>query len=668
MNRLTWLAGGLVLASIVACGGGSDDRDPPPGGGGADAAPLPDGGDGDGDGDSDAGDDPMSTDGPVLEIVSPTEPDAGDFSTDALITENAVSVVCRATANPDTGELVDAASVTVSATSGAISREAAALPTGEAGTFAALIDLTGMENGALSLGCSARDLSDDMRTSAVSIDTFLDLGPRVQVLAPLADSRYAAAANLTFTVTADPVAMADTGAEPNFDAVTATIGGQPIADLERQGNTYSAEIVFDDFEPALDGPQILVVRAPNTRTDTAVVREQTVEFIVDSDGPAIAVQSPAAGELVSGLMTVTASITDPGGIQTNSVVATIAGVNQFSLQRLEGDTYEGTFDTRLLGTNLVFPNLIVRARDASGNQSSVGLVVTLDNVPPVASLDSAPLREGKLNSDGLLECSVLFDPLGDDAANDGQSVPQLFEIRGRVEDYGNGGTATSGVFVPVAGVDEGAVELFLLDDETGALIVDTDGDGVCDAINPLLVPTSVPVASDEVARIDLAAIGEAGASHYPGGETFSDPAFGACIAGTEAEAPGPVCLGTPASRVIRTEIGTDPVIYSVPPLADQRCMGNAIDAAATNLADGWMCAALGVRDTLGNSSVSAPLRLCVDADLDGAEDCPAVDTIAPPGERPDCTGTYDQGTNTVDAAADCTLPADFAIELRRTDL
>ena len=461
---------------------------------------------------------------------------------------------------------------------------------------------------------------------------------------------------------------ADTLAEPNASSIEVSVGGTTVPGVALDQGLYTVSIDFDDplFSPALNGAQQLSITAANQRTTTAVSRETMVPFVVDSDGPTIVIANPAPGNLISGIMTVEATITDNAGILQGSTVATLAGVNDFPLTSAGAGIYTGEFDTRILGTNMVFPNLIVRAQDTTGNQSSNGRVVSLDNVSPTLSLDSADMRESRID-DGDLVCSALFDPLGDDSVDDGEAVAQLFEVRARIEDAGNGATSGSGVAIPIADNDDTSVQLFLLDNSADALIVDTDGDGTCDEINPLLVPTSVPQSSDEVALIDLSPILPTGASDFLFNVTdFASTGHGDCIAG-EALVPNPdLCLTVDASRIIQRQGGTTPVIYGVPPFAGNACLGNAIDAVATNIADGWACLAVRGADKLGNVGISAPLRACIDSDLNEAE-CPTLGTITSTG-LPDCTGTYDPSTNTVDATNNCTLPPEFGIDRRRIDL
>ena len=251
---------------------------------------------------------------------------------------------------------------------------------------------------------------------------------------------------------------------------------------------------------------------------------------------------------------------------------------------VEHDEYLGMFDTRILA-NMVFPTVVVRARDALGNQSSFGMVVALDNRSPLVTLDSPPVREARYDQ-GVLECSILFDPLGDDAANDGQGLTQLSELRVRVEDRSNVANTSSSIIVPLAGVQPSSVDLFILDDSDGALVVDTDGDGICDDINPKLTPTSTPMADNEVARLDMAPIPNRGAVYFGGsvGDPMVDPLAGpdaACNAEPNpGQPPDPLCdLQSSLTWAMPDAVGED-AIYTIPPVdsAGGQCLGNAFDS------------------------------------------------------------------------------------------
>lgn len=627
-------------------------------------------------------DGPMDLDGPVVSIISPTEPAAGDFSSTAIVTDDRFTVQCMAQANPNSGSPVDATSVRIIAFAGNSSREVFAQPTTVADVYQAQMVVSDFPNGLLTIRCTASDSQATPLVNSAAIETYLDLGPLVSVFVPIANGSYANQLDVMFSVTDWPVHSSDTGAGVDTANVQLFIAGEEITSLTDNGNgVFSATALFDDpmFNPSLEGANTVTILAPNTRSPLGTVRLVNRIFVADSMGPQIIIDSPAPGELVSGIIDVTATITDNAGINDLSVIATMAGTHEFDLFSGGGSTYTGSFDTRELGLGMVFPALVIRAQDAIGNQSSVGYVIALDNRPPMIDLDSPLMREYRYDAnDDEFECSWIFDPLGDDATDDGESVAQLSEMRVRVEDRANGATDNSGVVIPKALVSEPTVQMFILDDSNGALIVDTDGDGECDEINPLLVPTSVPMASNEAAVINMVAMPPLGNTTFlPPGVPYGTvhPVFNFCASpdpgGNPVEAICPI--SSPATRRIHDHLLKDvPAIYGMPPVDDEiTCMGYGFDSFATNISDGWACVAVRAEDNLGNVSVSAPMRVCFDADGDQAE-CPSWGTITPEGSLPDCSGTFDPMTGMTDANNDCTLPLQFDdipyLQARRIDI
>lgn len=675
----SWLAVASA-ALLLACGGNSrPDNNYADSGPRPDAAMLPDGGGGTGTDATPLPDAPMDMSGPTVEVLAPTATPAGSFSSDDMVTTDRVTVRCKVAGNTNTGDGVDASSIKIDVLGGGgESVSANAQPTTTQDEYDASVSLAGFANGALAVRCTASDLADPPRTNSAENDTFLDLGPQILVFSPVADASIASAVDIIVRVSAAPVASGDTGAAPDKGTVTASIAGVDLSgDLTEDpagSSVFRATVSFDDprFDPALDGPQTLTVTAANSRSPDAVTRTSYTSFNADSAGPTIAIDSPAPGDLVAGIFSLEATITDSAGVDDTSVVATIAGTHDFSLQPIGSNKYRGSFDSRALPRTMVFPAIVVRAKDSVGNQSSVGEVVTLDNVAPISSLDPPMMRESFVDTQSnSLICSSAFDPVGSDAVDDGESVAQLSELRARVEDLGNGATAASGVSIPYAGIAK--VQMFIVDDSDRALIVDTNGDGVCDSIDPNLVPTSVPVASNEAAVIDMLGLAPSGDADFtmnvvPG---FNGTTEANCNPGTAADPPSPICdITSPATRITKPTIGTDPVIFSIPPANGIQCMGNAFDAVATNISDGWACVAIRAEDTLGNVGISAPLRVCIDSNGDMVE-CPAWGTVTTTG-LPDCTGTWTKSTGVTDPNTDCTLPPTFedypGLQLRRNDL
>ena len=631
--------GSFALAlGAAACG---DDHNPPVSG----------------DGDRDAGGDVGADSsiavppGPVVEVLSPAAPAAGDYSSGAILVTSQFEAVCRVRPDPRTAVPIDPGSVVLSATAGEVTVEAVASAAATADQYVASLDLGEVDNGEVIVRCRASDLATEPLTTTAEISTFVDLGPLIEVLSPTDGGSYGAQVDVAFVVTAQPVASDDDGAE--IAEVTLVVGGMPIAVTDNGGGNYFATVAFDDpFSPPLDGEVSIQISASNTRAASAVTRSHSGDFVADADAPTIVVVEPAAGLLVSGVMPISVQVSDPAGIA--EVLATMGAI-EFELAPVGGGEFVAGFDTRLLDQSLVFPPLSVTVEDTAGNFTTLVRSVALDNRAPLLALDSPPMRDalcvteaGACQDEDPRLCSQLFDPLGADAADDGEVVGALIEVRVRAEDLGNLALAPSGVYIPRAGVDPTSVEIFLLDDDTGALLVDTDGDTVCDAINPALAPSVlslVPVPPEGDARF-------AGTLEPFG--TTEGIADSACLAPVvDQPAPPVLCATSPLTDVIASAVDDLPAIFTIPPVGGPQCVGNAFDAPATSIADGWACAAALGRDELGNEGISPALRLCIDANGDGldGDGTPLADLgcgvglddvvdfgdIAPPENRPPCT-------------------------------
>lgn len=646
--RRAVLGGGFALMlSASACG---EDHNPP-----LDDDVAPDAASGV---DVDASTTPA---GPVVQVLSPAAPAAGDYSSDAILVTSRFEAVCRVRPNETTGTPVDAGSILLSATAGEVRVEAAATASDAADEYVATLDLGEVANGPVAVRCAASDLATEPLTNDAEIATFMDLGPRIEVLSPIDDGSYGQQVDVAFAVTELPVASDDDGAA--IDQVTLVVGGTPIPVTDTGGGNYFATVLFaaPEFIPPLDGQVSIQVGASNSRAGSAVARSVSVDFVADAEAPAIEVVEPDAGVLVSGFIDIEVQVSDPAGIAR--VVATMEDI-EFDLAPIGGGTFVAGFDTRLLSQSTVFPHLQVRVEDTAGNSTTLGRSVALDNRAPLLALDSPPMRDALCVTDGSScqdedprVCSRLFDPLGRDAADDGEVVAALIEVRVRTEDLGNVALAPSGVYIPRAGVDPDSVEIYLLDDAAGALLVDTDSDGVCDSINPALVPSPSPDTPNEAAVLSLVPVQPAGNAHFaaslePYGSTdgIDD---GMCQAPTDEPAPPALCSTSPLTDIIASAFDDLPAIFSVPPVGGPQCVGNAFDAPATSIADGWACAAALGRDSLGNEGVSPALRICIDSNGDGLDgdgtsladlgcgvgDDGEVDfgDIAPPEDRPACT-------------------------------
>ncbi len=407
-----------------------------------------------------------------------------------------------------------------------------------------------------------------------------------------------------------------------------------VADAPPPGTTYRGSFSFTaDFPAPLLGAHYLRVEVGDYVVDADGDGEADppasaqVAFRVDAAGPAIVIGTPVANSLVGGVFAIVATITDDSGIDPDSVVATVNGIPVADFAE-SGATYEGQFDVAELPGCNVSPQIEVTARDGLGNTGTSSIIVSVDTVPPLAELDPAQLVAVRNAVDGeeygeCCECSRVFDPVGEDAVDDGECVLQVFEVRARIEDSGS--TCPGAEFGTMSGIDDATVELIAFQPATleEVLVTDTNGDGICDAINPELGPADYAVTS-------LGAIGATGSPDWRSLDPGLPNAPCPYANDTDFE-PEPVCDTTPATYVITNARAIDdpPAIFAIPPVgADEiACMGQEYDSGGlgSELATGWTCLALRVRDVSGNRSVSKPIRVFVDKTGD-----------FPPGTRLQC--------------------------------
>jgi hypothetical protein len=365
------------------------------------------------------------------------------------------------------------------------------------------------------------------------------------------------------------------------------------------------------------------------------------------DGPAdnsptvIEMVTPKSPFLIAGVMQLDLHITDADGVA--SVAATIGGATHpIALEHAATQTehWVAQFDTQILA-GVLTPSIEVTVVDQLGRITTAGFPITLDNASPLAAMDPPRVRMFNFMDK---TCSDSFDPVGDDAPNDRQTVAQLSEFRARVEDRSNTGTVNdnSPVFIPLAGIDPtvvgGAVKLNVLHATGVPLAIDSDGDGKCDRINP----DSAPVA------INLVAAPPAGAAFF-GPTTFAGSNLG-CKLGTQT-ASQPVCDGEPGSTIVLKTPYDAPAIYGIPEVNQKNCLGFVFDTHANSVPDGWACVAVEAVDKLGNRNVSAPIRVCINSAGIGHPSalCGEVGRIASVDDPtlPNCTGTLNTTTNVV---------------------
>jgi hypothetical protein len=494
-----------------------------------------------------------------------------------------------------------------------------------------------------------------------SLDFKVDGGPILIVRSPVAAHSYKGL--LVVEVYADP------GLDPPLDGPHATVANYdvPLSQvLDTSGNAvpnvYRGSINLDDPVPGmtveqLRDEQLLTVWAANARGKRVEVQ---LVFVIDLEGPTITQTTPTPGEMVGDFVKISATVTDPSGVLDSSVIAVVGDDTtpaKFNVQLKPdgGNSYSVLFDTRKLTqcpdppspTDLciIYPTVSFRASDQLGNERALGYVFSVDNIAPVADMDPPKLRSFKRQLG--YACSWEFDPLDPDGnigdvPNDGKKAPQVFDLRARIEDDGNHANGLKGP--PISLVDPSKTAVYVLDDETKALIVDTDGDGWCDSINPLLIPTTQPpTTNDQVLKIKLAPVRPGGAADFTEDDSLPDVANASsfCHRGIDPDPPKPMCGYELPIAIGYLDQGAEPAIWTLEDINPEWCFGRQFDALANNIHEGWACIAVATADNADNYSVSPPLRVDIQYTFNGAFNTPGS------GTPPACTGTYDAASNTV---------------------
>jgi hypothetical protein len=583
-----------------------------------------------------------------------------------LSSNGPVSVSARVTITGGT-DFVDPSTVIATLTKKGDTAVLSSVPlVGTASTdpYTGQLSVVGLKSGDYTLTVSAA--SSTGARNSTSVDVSLDAGPAITVLSPVAGQHYKG--GLIVQLAVDP------GAYNLVGTPSAFLGGTALT-LQPAGAANQFRAPVDLTKPALTGDQLFSVSATDDKGSRSEVR---FVFNVDVDGPVISGTTPVAGQIVGGVIKIAATISDGAGLDLSSLQVLIGDKTnpQFRLPlMLDGaGVYSVLFDTKALtgcksgataSLCIIFPTLSFRASDTLGNDSTVSYEIAVDNRPPIADLvppeirvskyDLAPLIDGGPPEPGL-SCSHSFDPLSKNIAagdmpNDNCVVPQVFDLRARIEDDGNGASGLKGT--PISLVDPNATAMYVLEDVSQPLVVDSDGDGVCDAINPNLTPTTMPLTGPrQVLKLDMRPVPPAGDGNYTADPTVPMPE---CIPGHTPNAPLDICHREEPTVAITYAAG-QPAIWAIQPIAPDNpgyCFGGQFDTLANNVTEnGWKCIAVATADKNGNTSVSAPIRVYVRYQSNSF--CVSPATLTPtPGPAPTCTGTYNRTTGTATAGA-CT--------------
>lgn len=483
-----------------------------------------------------------------------------------------------------------------------------------------MVGAGGFPAGHYRIRCYVED--DAGSCSQTEVPFSVDGGPTVTIQTPTPSQPFSGGMTARFRIAPDELFSGDAGAA--LDSFTLTVAGAEIpagSITDLGGGSYQANIDFANtalYPIALSGSYLMEVEATNVRGASA---RAVVSFIVDTTGPVITFLSPNNGQLVGGVFDVRVRIVDPLGVVPGSTVT--VGTNTYTLIAIPGvaNEYLQTIDANGFGVTVRELTINVVAQDMALNGRVASRSVKLDSQPPIASLDPGPVRYQRASSH---ECSYPMDPVGADAANDLQVLGTAAEFRARAEDQANvafGGSTTADFLAGLS--DTSSVSVYVLDDTTQPLLVDTDGDGYCDNINPLVDPEE-GVTSGMAVVIDLNAIAPSQLPTFGGPNTLgtywpadpqasADPAEPSCVgfAGTpDGSAPPPICNSSDLSWVMRAgTAGNVRTIFGKPPILPVTCHGDAWDFQSS-IAEGWACVAVRARDQVGNIGVSPVLRNC----------------------------------------------------------
>ena len=616
----------VFLLAAVACGGEST-KTPTAGGkrpNNRDASVRQDQ-----DAGPDAGDAPQT--GPVLEFTSPTA--AVLPSDESVLVESTVTVRCKATQR-DGGARVDGSSVKITMDKpnpmSATDRVTAPVDARPNDEYEAKFDVSAMPNGEVRFHCEAKDLASMAQSSSLTLKTLLDLGPAIQVFKPTNMGTYARLqpVPIEFEVTPSPIAEGDEMAA--VKDVKLVISGMPIAIAEASGEpgVYRTTVDFDDATLFTVKPTSaeISITATNARAPTAATRSVRYDIGIDGDGPVIKVDAPTYNSIVHGEVTFKVNVVDPSGLKPNSLRALLKAAEKMNKSDIVIDQWEGTapnftqkFDTRSFHAEVNQLTIEVSASDSVGNSKTISHLLYLDNVPPLLGLDPPKIREFRERNTNEWVCSAEFDPVGDDALDDGEVSLAAGLFRVLIEDQTN--RAPGANFAYYSGVKRDDVYLFAQGDPAEGLLIDTNEDGICDEINSDL-------GAKSPTRVQLRDLTPRGAPWYAKAPTFTTtvPYYGyTCTQDpTGADnAPQPLCGATEMFRVVPGR-GEDkpPAVYSLSPTnaATGPCEGQTWEVGNI-VGEGWACLAVRASDNIGNVGISPPLRVCFNDGIGPAPDC-----------------------------------------------
>jgi hypothetical protein len=594
----------------------------------------------------------MDPNGPIIEIVSPLPVPPAMV---AEVGSNTLVVRAKITAQGGRTLASDTLKLAVPTSTGGVSTTLMSL-TATKDVYEGTADVGGLNSGSTNFVVEAKDSAGN--ASSKVVDYIHDGGPKIIFLSPNAPTaKGSTTLDVLLQDTLHTVSKVKATIRVDGDVIAANTAPTMISATLFQATTT---IDFNDtmkFSPALVGPQIVTVEAENS---SGVKNRASKQFIVDNAGPAIVIDKPTPGQFVGGVVTVQATLTDVSPINASSVKAVFANdptkVVNLTETAPNSGKYAGDFDVRQLPKTMVLPTVSVRADDVLGNHGETAEVIVIDTTRPRMELDPPWIRAYKADAT-TAQCSRLFDPVGSEAVNDGEVLPQMLSIRARIEDRGN--WAPGLTVERLSGIDLSSVDLLVVPAANGPLVVSTDMDDMCDELNPALQPTSSITMSNQALAVRLVNIPRGGLPDYT--ERIVSPAQKwqdlGCreIGDLSPTPPGPLCPLAQTLMTFAMPAYADPLllssIWAIPPVTTlaSECVGYQLDSLNT-IPDGPACISVRARDNAGNVNVAPPLRICINHTGGGA-------TGPCAGFNPNtlnCTGKWDQVNQRVIMSSTCT--------------
>lgn len=612
---------------------------------------------------------------PLVEIVSPVEvldPNAGAVLPVTNADTERVLVTCSASPSTANGAApVDASSVKVWVQDGNDNKYPAVGGKAAGGSlYEAIVSLKDVPSGNVTFVCSAYDRSRVPIEGRAQISQFVDRGPSITPIKPITPQGLRTKTTFDFTVAPVPLwSKPDAGAA--VASVSLEVKGKPITSLvadPKQANHYIAEIDFNDrklFPDTPTGDIPVTITASNKRKPTAVVNDLSYTFLLDGTGPTTKITRPVPETVIGGPKSTIVEFTvedEESGVDVNSVflrlnndpnpIAYDSNDPRWGLRipPTKNDPYIFTFaldNTQFVDIAQVQVTLNASGSDVAGNPGTASaLALRLDNQSPLISLDPPKARIISHGNDGRdTYCSAPFDPVGDAAANDTGPVQLLARFRAFIWERTNG-TSSADVYW-YAGIDPQTPHLYLQPDPTKAIIIDTNGDGVCDDIAPDV---------KKLTSFDLQAVAPRGAGDTnPNDLTLApdatDPRY-RLTCKTQFVDLKKLCLDNSSDmqfvagqHLPTIGVANQAAVWAPTVLGDQTyaCTGSQFELSGlvqrvnNKPVEGWICLAAEVSDRQGNHAVSKPLRVCFDSESTPEAPSCALSSSIPPSCTASCT-------------------------------